>query len=150
MNTNVRISLAAAAALLAIAPVAASAQQTAYAEAPIAIRAVTNQQNFFTVPYGAQRFYTDGLAVRFENAESVVATRVEFAVDRDGTMQRYTARGTYAPGTSVTAELNRDVTEQPQADATVTISKVDFADGTSWTPETGRVASTATARTAAR
>ncbi len=73
MNNTLRLQLAAAAALLAVAPVAASAEQTAYTASPVAIRAVTNEHTFFTIPYGPQRLYLDGVSVSFVNNENVAA-----------------------------------------------------------------------------
>jgi len=150
MNNSLRLQLAAAAALLAVAPVAASAEQTAYTASPVAIRAVSNEHNFFTIPYGPQRLYLDGVSVSFVNNENVAATRVEFAVDRDGAVKTFAAKGTYAPGTSVTTNLGNDTSIEPTENAKVSIAKVIFADGTTWTPATGRVASTTVEQTAAR
>jgi len=150
MNNTLRIQLAAAAALLAVAPVAANAEQTAYTASPVAIRTVTNEHNFFAIPYGPQRLYLDGVSVSFVNNENVAATRVEFAVDRDGAVKTFAAKGTYAPGTIVTTNLANDTSIEPTTDASISVAKVDFADGTTWTPATGRVASTTLEQTAAR
>ena len=150
MNTTLRIQLAAAAAILAVTPVAASAEQTAYTESPVAIRSVSNDSNFFEIPYGAQRLYTNGVGVNFVNNEKVAATRIEFTVDRDGATQRISAKGTYAPGTAIDTEIARDTTTEPIGHLTVTVSKVDFADGTSWTPAAGHIASAGLQETASR
>jgi hypothetical protein len=150
MNNTLRIQLAAAAALLAVAPVAASAEQTAYTASPVAIRTVTNEHTFFAIPSGPQRLYIDGVSVSFVNNENVAATRVEFAVDRDGAVKTFAAKGNYAPGTSITTNLANDTSIESTPSATVSVAKVDFADGTTWTAATGRVASTTLEQTAAR
>ncbi len=141
MNTN-RISIAAAAALLAASPLAASAAQTAYAVAPVTIASVTNESNFVSLPYGAQRLYLAGLGVAFVNRTNVAAKDVTFAVTRDGKTETVTEHGSYAPDTRVELQLGSDSSTvfAPPA-ATVTIASVDFADGSTWTPATGIVAS---------
>jgi hypothetical protein len=140
MNTT-RIQIAAAAALLAAAPLAASAAQTAYAVAPVTIASVDDQENFFTVPYGPQRLYINGLGVTFVNHGDVTAKNVTFAVTRDGQTQNIAKSGSYAPGTPIALELANGTSTLPVADAKVAIAKVDFADGSTWTPATGLVAS---------
>ncbi len=65
-------------------------------------------------------------------------------------MKTFAAKGTYAPGTSITTNLANDTSLEPTENAKISIAKVDFADGTTWTPATGRVASTTLEQTAAR
>jgi hypothetical protein len=150
MNNTLRIQLAAVAGLLATAPLAASAEQTAYTASPVAIRSVANDQNVFDIPFASQRLYANAVSVSFVNAANVPATRIEFALTRDGATEHVSNRGSFAPGTTIVTQLDRNATVQPPADATVTVSKVDFADGTSWTPASGRVASATLLQTASR
>jgi hypothetical protein len=65
-------------------------------------------------------------------------------------VKTFAAKGTYAPGTIVTTNLANDTSIEPTTDASISVAKVDFADGTTWTPATGRVASTTLEQTAAR
>jgi hypothetical protein len=140
MNTT-RIQIAAAAALLAAAPVAASAAQTAYAVAPVTIQSVDDKQNYFTLPYSPQLRYLDGLSVTLVNHGDVAAKDVTFAVTRDGRTENIAKSGSYAPGTPIAVELANGTSILPVADAKIAIAKVDFADGSTWTPATGLVAS---------
>jgi hypothetical protein len=137
-NTN-RIQLAAAAALLAAAPVAASAQQTAYTTQPVAIQSVSADDNIVTLPYAGQRYF-NGLSVSFVNTTNVAAKNVAFAVTRDGKTEIVSEAGTFAPNARIESRLAQSLDTLPAADATVRIAKVDFADGSTWTPEAGRVA----------
>ena len=141
MNASNRIQLAAAAALIAAAPVAAPAAQIAYVENPVAIQAVNDTQNEISIPYGAQQLYFNDLSVTFVNHTNVAAKDVAFAVTRDGRTQIVSERGSYAPGTPIAVRLTNDTTVLPASDSKVTIAKVDFADGSAWTPATGLVAS---------
>ena len=150
MTASIRLQLAAAVALLAAAPVAASAGQLAYSVGPVAIASVQNDQNLLDLPYGQQALYLNDLNVSFVNGANVPATKVEFAVNRDGKTDVIATKGSFAPGTRIDRELAKDTNTLPAADASVTISKVDFADGTTWTAATGRVASASNSQTAAR
>ena len=137
---STRIQLAAAAALLAVAPAAASAETVAYTAEPVAIASVHNEASYFSGPYASQSFYINGLRVSFVNRANVAANDVEFAITRDGKTQLVSLPGTYAPGTQIEKQLENGTSTVPEADATVTIAKVGFADGSAWTPGTGRVA----------
>ncbi|MBD5635665.1 MAG: hypothetical protein IAI49_14425 [Candidatus Eremiobacteraeota bacterium] len=139
MNAT-HLQLAAAVALLSGAPLAASADQLAFTAHPVALQSVNNDESFLSVPYGP-RLYMDGLSVRFTNGSNVTANDVDFTVTRDGQTQIVSEKGSYAPGVSIERVLARETTSLPAANATVTISKVEFVDGSSWTPEAGRVAS---------
>lgn len=141
MTASNRLQLAAAAALLVTAPVAASAAQTAYVAAPVAIQSVDDAEAFISIsPYGPLSRYINGLSVQFVNNARVAAMNVEFAVTRDGKTQIFAEKGSYAPGTRIDRELAYNTSTLPGANATVTISKVDFADDSTWTPTTGLVA----------
>ena len=134
MNASTRIQLAAAAALALAAPTAASAAQTAYVASPVAIAGVTDDTNRLNLPYGQRDLYFNALSVSFVNRSNVAATNVEFAITRDGKTQLFAQHGSYAPGTRIDRELAQDTSTLPASTATVKIAKVDFADGTSWTP----------------
>jgi hypothetical protein len=140
MTNSTRLQISAVAALLAAAPLAASADQVAFSVAPVAIQSVANHQDYFTLPYGPQRLYTSDLSVGFINTTNVVAKNVEFAVTRDGKTSIVAEHGNYAPGTRIDRELSFDTDTLPQADAKVAVAKVDFADGTTWTSASARVA----------
>jgi hypothetical protein len=140
MTTTTRIQLAAAAALLAAAPAAASAETIAYAAEPVAIQSVQSEANYFSGPYASQSFYITGLSVSFVNRTNVAANDVEFAVTRDGKTELVSLKGSYAPGVQIEKQLANGTSTLPEDDATVSIAKVGFADGSTWTPGTGRVA----------
>jgi hypothetical protein len=140
MTASTRFQLVAVAALLAAAPVAASADLLAYGVAPVAIQSVENHDTFVSLPYGPQTLYTNALTVGFTNTTNVAANNVEFAVTTDGKTTLVAERGSYAPGTRIDRQLAFSTGILPGADATVAVAKVDFADGSSWTPEAGRIA----------
>ena len=136
MNTTTRIHIAAAAALLGIAPLAATAAETDDQAAPVSIAATNATQNFFSIPYGPQRLYLNDVAITFVNHANVAANDVEFAVTRDGKTEIVAEHGSFAPGTQIDRDLARSTDTLPQAAATVAIAKVQFVDGSSWTAKT--------------
>ncbi len=140
MTASTRFQLVAVAALLAAAPVAASADQIAYSVAPVAIQSVENHDDFVSLPFGPRTLYTDALTIGFTNTTNVAANNVEFAVTADGKTTIVAERGTYAPGTRIDRQLAFNTGTLPASDAKVAVAKVDFADGSSWTPEAGRIA----------
>jgi hypothetical protein len=136
------LQLAAAAAFLAAAPVAASADQIAFTNgAPVALATVSDTQDRISLPFGSQNLYLNETSVGFVNGTNVAATNVRFAISRNGKTQLVDARGTFAPGTRVDRLISTGTSILPQANATVGIAKIEFADGSTWTPASGRIAS---------
>ena len=69
--------------------------------------------------------------VAFINTNAVKATSVTFAVTDGGRSQDIVDRGTFAQGTTIEHSF-REYDTSAGHNAKCTVSKVDFADGSSW------------------
>jgi len=85
-------------------------------------------------------FTPSTLDLSFVNNGNVAATKVTFLLD--GGARRIEDRGTFAPGVTIKREDAAGIGYNDLSRENVTVSEVDFADGTSWhAPEASNVAS---------
>jgi len=124
------LTTAAVAALSAI-PLSAVAQQTAYTTAPVAVKALHVNVGIASVAAAYDSnpvsFAPSTLDFSFVNNGNVAATKVTFLVDGTRSIED---RGTFAPGVTINREDAAGYGDLGRAQ--ITVSEVDFADGSSW------------------
>ena len=128
-SMNINCAVAALATLaLAAAPALVRAQTNIVA--PIVI---DNVQIDVPESIGNGEITTPGsLRLAFRNTRSVAATHIVFAIRGDGTMRTLDESGTFAPNVVINHVFNDDC---PTSNQTITVVRVQFADGTSWVNE---------------
>ena len=136
MRTSNTFSILAASALVAAAPAAASAAQTAYGTtAPVAVAACST---YAGTPVSAL-YNTVGFAnfgsyeVSFVNHANVAAKHVGLDIDANGSVQRIDEIGKFASGTRIDkgSQLSYSGNSDGRAPA-CRVAEVDFVDGSSW------------------
>jgi hypothetical protein len=136
-------SAAAALSLSALAPLAAAAdQQIAFTVAPIAVKSCSINEGSIVTPYPGPIRTATGLNVTFSNASSAPVSNVEFVIGYNGQSETVDDKGTFSPNVTIDHNLkvfNDAVNSGGSPNCTV--SKVDFADGTTWQAPASRVAS---------
>ena len=146
MNRTSRIlSLAAAVALGTVAPAAAATTQTAYsAGAPVGVGTCQVAEAAINAgPEPGFLFYSRDLTYSFTNRANIPATSVVMTVNDGNATQTVSARGAFSPGVKITRSVDTGISPVATSpSAQCVVSRVDFADGTSWQPSSGIVAAT--------
>ena len=144
MRTLVTVATTALASLslATLAPATASAQQTAFTVAPISVTSCSPNAGDIVTPYPSAIRTSNGLAIRFANTSGNAVTDVQFVARYNGRTETIDDKGAFAPGAVVNHDLHAfDDGVYSGGDASCTVSKVDFADGTSWQAPATNVAS---------
>lgn len=139
MTAPTRTAIALASLLIAAAPLPSLAAQSASGNDPVALQFFDEPQYRVSQYPSALIVYVGDLHVRFVNTTDTAATRVDLTVTRNARREVVVEKGVYAPHQRIERRLNVPPTYLPVDDASVVVSRVDFADGTTWTPLTGRV-----------
>ncbi|GAC1305413.1 MAG: hypothetical protein NVSMB21_07050 [Vulcanimicrobiaceae bacterium] len=121
-----------------LAPIASSAALLDPVDAPVVVESVDDTRYDLALFPMPTPLYVDDVSVRFVNRSPVEARSVEFVVARAAETERFVERGSYASDAAVERHLAQRSATVPPAPATLVVSRVDFADGSTWTLEGGR------------
>ncbi len=142
MLAHNKLSIAAAILALSAAPLAASAQQTAYSSSPVAVGAcnLTSESTPFSAGWYSTQFSQEDLGYSFVNNGRVPATKVTLLVKGASSTREIEDRGTFTPGVTIDRNIVDGAGNQ-EGNAACEVSAVEFADGTSWHAGSTHVAS---------
>jgi hypothetical protein len=137
-----KVAVIASLSFTALAPVAASAQQTAFTVAPVSVKSCSLNAGDIVTPYASNIRTANGLAISFTNTSGAPVSSVEIVANYNGQTETISDTGTFAPNATITHDVRAfdDAIDSGGA-ASCSVSKVDFADGTSWAAPATNVAS---------
>lgn len=144
MARIVRILPIVGAATLALAPLAAGADETmafSPSSSPVAVHACAVGSKSTILSYVGALQTTDGLQLSFANRNAVTATSVTFRVRYNSEEQTIVERGSFAPGSLVSRDLPEFANRAYVGDdAVCAVTAVQLADGSTLLPPSEPVA----------